>query len=151
MAAFIRFCVWILRIISYLLQEIGFKVWKMGFDFGTLLASLNGLSASDHQSVVSINLFVALICACIVIGHLLEENRWMNESITALIIVSSFLILIYILLLLLMHNELDYICLSIAGSLHWSCHSTNKWRKELTYSSIQRRSFLHLPSSANHF
>ncbi|KAK8628340.1 hypothetical protein V6N13_064049 [Hibiscus sabdariffa] len=32
------------------------------------------------------NIFVALLCACIVIGHLLEENRWMNESITALII-----------------------------------------------------------------
>ncbi|MFQ6661170.1 hypothetical protein Gotur_029416 [Gossypium turneri] len=30
-------------------------------------------------------MFVALLCACIVIGHLLEENRWMNESITALI------------------------------------------------------------------
>lgn len=34
----------------------------------------------------SITLFVALLCACIVIGHLLEENRWMNESITALVI-----------------------------------------------------------------
>ncbi|KAK3127956.1 hypothetical protein QOZ80_7AG0580630 [Eleusine coracana subsp. coracana] len=43
-------------------------------------------STSDYTSVVSINLFVALICACIVLGHLLEENRWMNESITALII-----------------------------------------------------------------
>jgi hypothetical protein len=39
--------------------------------------------------VVSINLFVALLCACIVLGHLLEENRWVNESITALIIVST--------------------------------------------------------------
>jgi hypothetical protein len=46
-------------------------------------------STSDHASVVSINLFVALLCACIVLGHLLEENRWLNESITALIIVSS--------------------------------------------------------------
>ncbi|MBA0716217.1 hypothetical protein Golax_015067 [Gossypium laxum] len=34
------------------------------------------------------NIFVALLCACIVIGHLLEDNRWMNESITAFIIVS---------------------------------------------------------------
>ncbi|CAN0897565.1 Sodium/hydrogen exchanger 2 [Linum grandiflorum] len=47
---------------------------------------LQGLSTSDHASVVSMNLFVALLCACIVIGHLLEENRWMNESITALMI-----------------------------------------------------------------
>nr|ADK62565.1 Na+/H+ antiporter [Halostachys caspica] len=44
------------------------------------------LSTSDHASVVSMNLFVALLCGCIVIGHLLEENRWMNESITALLI-----------------------------------------------------------------
>ncbi|MBA0799764.1 hypothetical protein Gohar_010258 [Gossypium harknessii] len=34
------------------------------------------------------NIFVVLLCACIVIGHLLGENSWMNESITALIIVS---------------------------------------------------------------
>jgi hypothetical protein len=46
-------------------------------------------STSDHAPVVSINLFVALLCACIVLGHLLEENRWVNESITALIIVST--------------------------------------------------------------
>nr|AAR19752.1 Na+/H+ antiporter [Thinopyrum elongatum] len=51
------------------------------------LARLSGaLGTSDHASVVSINLFVALLCACIVLGHLLEENRWLNESITALII-----------------------------------------------------------------
>ncbi|XP_062108558.1 sodium/hydrogen exchanger 1-like [Humulus lupulus] len=48
--------------------------------------SMNLLATSDHSSVVSMNLFVALLCACIVIGHLLEENRWMNESITALAI-----------------------------------------------------------------
>ncbi|KAL9353379.1 hypothetical protein Peur_019032 [Populus x canadensis] len=48
-------------------------LWKMG-----------AMLSSDHSSVVPINLFVALLCACIVIGHLLEEQRWMNESITAL-------------------------------------------------------------------
>lgn len=42
---------------------------------------------SDPSSIVSINLFIALICLCIVIGHLLEENRWVNESITALVMV----------------------------------------------------------------
>ncbi|TXG65797.1 hypothetical protein EZV62_007072 [Acer yangbiense] len=47
---------------------------------------LQNLATSDHASVVSMNLFVALLCACIVIGHLLEESRWMNESITALVI-----------------------------------------------------------------
>ncbi|XP_051128188.1 sodium/hydrogen exchanger 4 isoform X2 [Andrographis paniculata] len=39
-----------------------------------------------HEQVVSITLFVAILCFCLVIGHLLEENRWVNESITALII-----------------------------------------------------------------
>ncbi|KAK4405643.1 Sodium/hydrogen exchanger 1 [Sesamum angolense] len=58
----------------------------MGFFSGSMFETMNMLSTSDHTSVVSINLFVTLLCACIVIGHLLEENRWMNESITALII-----------------------------------------------------------------
>lgn len=44
----------------------------------------------DQVSVFAITLFVALLCACIVIGHLLEKNRWINESITALAIVSFF-------------------------------------------------------------
>ncbi|XXG54235.1 hypothetical protein AAC387_Pa03g2175 [Persea americana] len=57
----------------------------MGFEFGSDLI-VGMVSASDHASVVSINLFVTLLCACIVVGHLLEENRWMNESITALAI-----------------------------------------------------------------
>ncbi|KAL7178068.1 hypothetical protein ACSBR2_031259 [Camellia fascicularis] len=58
----------------------------MGVGLVSILAKMNRLSTSDHTEVVSINLFVALLLACIVIGHLLEENRWMNESITALII-----------------------------------------------------------------
>lgn len=62
----------------------------MSFDSGTMLETMDTLTTSDHTSVVSITLFVTLLCACIVIGHLLEENRWMNESITALIIVSNF-------------------------------------------------------------
>ncbi|KAK7269268.1 hypothetical protein RIF29_21989 [Crotalaria pallida] len=55
----------------------------MAFDLSSIVTKL---TTSDHASVVSMNLFVALLCACIVIGHLLEENRWMNESITALLI-----------------------------------------------------------------
>ncbi|XP_022953812.1 sodium/hydrogen exchanger 2-like [Cucurbita moschata] len=31
-------------------------------------------------------LFVLLLCACIVIGHLLEKSRWINESVTAIFI-----------------------------------------------------------------
>ncbi|CAN1285299.1 Sodium/hydrogen exchanger 2 [Linum perenne] len=52
----------------------------------SITTRLQALSTSDHASVVSMNLFVALLCACIILGHLLEENRWMNESITALLI-----------------------------------------------------------------
>nr|BAF75378.1 Na+/H+ antioprter [Ipomoea tricolor] len=57
----------------------------MAFGLSSLLQN-SELFTSDHASVVSMNLFVALLCACIVLGHLLEENRWVNESITALII-----------------------------------------------------------------
>ncbi|KAF2557528.1 hypothetical protein F2Q68_00018288 [Brassica cretica] len=54
--------------------------------FTSLTSKMLSVSTSDHASVVSLNLFVALLCACIVIGHLLEEHRWINESITALLI-----------------------------------------------------------------
>ncbi|XP_076902934.1 sodium/hydrogen exchanger 2-like isoform X2 [Bidens hawaiensis] len=43
-------------------------------------------SESEPDFVHHIALFAALLCACIVIGHLLEESRWINESITALAI-----------------------------------------------------------------
>ncbi|XP_042992993.1 sodium/hydrogen exchanger 2-like isoform X2 [Carya illinoinensis] len=58
----------------------------MAIGLSSIIPRLQMLSTSDHASVVSMNLFVALLCACIVIGHLLEENRWVNESITALVI-----------------------------------------------------------------
>lgn len=61
-----------------------------------LYDKLTTVMTSDHASVVSMNLFVALLCACIIIGHLLEENRWINESITALLIASHFLYLYYL-------------------------------------------------------
>ncbi|PSS06436.1 Sodium/hydrogen exchanger 2 like [Actinidia chinensis var. chinensis] len=41
---------------------------------------------ADQVTIDSTTLFVALLCACIVIGHLIEENRWFNESITSLLI-----------------------------------------------------------------
>lgn len=58
----------------------------MGLGLGALLKS-GGLSVSDYDAIVSINIFIALLCSCIVIGHLLEGNRWVNESITALVMV----------------------------------------------------------------
>ncbi|KAL1369868.1 hypothetical protein HN51_000230 [Arachis hypogaea] len=42
--------------------------------------------AHEHKKVVPISLFVAVLCLCLVIGHLLEENRWVNESIVAILV-----------------------------------------------------------------
>ncbi|TVU17837.1 hypothetical protein EJB05_33897 [Eragrostis curvula] len=56
----------------------------MGLGLGALLKA-GGLAGTDYDSIVSINIFIALLCSCIVIGHLLEGNRWVNESITALV------------------------------------------------------------------
>ncbi|KAK3423885.1 hypothetical protein EUGRSUZ_F00635 [Eucalyptus grandis] len=41
---------------------------------------------TEHAQVVPITVFVAVLCLCLVVGHLLEENRWVNESITAILI-----------------------------------------------------------------
>ncbi|KAI5022210.1 hypothetical protein ZWY2020_058940 [Hordeum vulgare] len=57
----------------------------MGPDLGALALRYTGLAVSDHDSIVSINIFIALLCGCIVFGHLLEGNRWVNESTTAIV------------------------------------------------------------------
>ncbi|XP_065862488.1 sodium/hydrogen exchanger 4 isoform X2 [Euphorbia lathyris] len=44
---------------------------------------------SEDAQVVPLTVFVAVLCLCLVIGHFLEENRWVNESITAIIIISG--------------------------------------------------------------
>ncbi|XP_015889292.3 sodium/hydrogen exchanger 3 [Ziziphus jujuba] len=57
----------------------------MALEIDSILGKWLGLNTtSSHTAVASTNLFVALLCACIIVGHLLEENRWINESITAL-------------------------------------------------------------------
>ncbi|XVE62954.1 hypothetical protein DITRI_Ditri06bG0160700 [Diplodiscus trichospermus] len=46
-------------------------------------------SSADYPStstIIALSVFFSLLCACIIIGHLLEENRWANESITALLL-----------------------------------------------------------------
>ncbi|KAJ9181974.1 hypothetical protein P3X46_006015 [Hevea brasiliensis] len=60
----------------------------MALPVDSVLSKSEAIIGSHHSSVESINLFVALLCACIIIGHLVEKSRWMNESITALAIVS---------------------------------------------------------------
>jgi uncharacterized membrane protein YbjE (DUF340 family) len=52
-----------------------------------LLATISGVADDrDRLHVIEIVVFVSLLCLCIILGHLLEENRWMNESITALLL-----------------------------------------------------------------
>ncbi|KAH9305083.1 hypothetical protein KI387_009487, partial [Taxus chinensis] len=67
--------------------------------FESLLEKLGLWNESEfgHFKVVSISIFVSLLCLCIVVGHLLEENRWVNESITALVIgfCSGFMVLLF--------------------------------------------------------
>lgn len=54
-----------------------------------LVRSFPGVVRGVSLEVVAVTIFVALLCLCILIGHLLEENRWTNESTTALILVLS--------------------------------------------------------------
>ncbi|KAL9235070.1 hypothetical protein vseg_009866 [Gypsophila vaccaria] len=54
--------------------------------FEMLPFSLHEKSPFDTDTVISITVFFTLICLCIIIGHLLEENRWANESITSLLL-----------------------------------------------------------------
>jgi hypothetical protein len=49
-------------------------------------AAADGTGGSS-TTVVSICMFTTVLCLCLVAGHLLEENKWVNESITALVIV----------------------------------------------------------------
>ena len=50
---------------------------------------IRNLGNQEHPQVLLITVFVAVLCLCLVIGHLLEENRWVNESITAILTVTS--------------------------------------------------------------
>ncbi|CAK7324562.1 unnamed protein product [Dovyalis caffra] len=52
-----------------------------------MISELTRNAAKEHGQVVPLTVFVAVLCLCLLIGHLLEENRWVNESITAILIV----------------------------------------------------------------
>lgn len=43
-------------------------------------------SPFDTDTVISITVFISLICLCIIVGHLLEGYRWANESIASLLL-----------------------------------------------------------------
>ncbi|GLJ26876.1 hypothetical protein SUGI_0525420 [Cryptomeria japonica] len=67
--------------------------------FESLLAETGLLNETGggHLRVVAFSVFVSVLCACIVVGHLFEENRWVNESINALVIgiFSGFVVLLF--------------------------------------------------------
>ncbi|XP_057432571.1 sodium/hydrogen exchanger 4 [Lotus japonicus] len=42
--------------------------------------------AHDHAQVVPISIFAAVLCLCLLFGHLFEGNRWLNESIVAIVV-----------------------------------------------------------------
>ncbi|KAJ7950703.1 Sodium/hydrogen exchanger [Quillaja saponaria] len=51
-----------------------------------LLPVQDSSSFLSTTTIIALTVFFTLLCACIVIGHLLEENRWANESITSLLL-----------------------------------------------------------------
>ncbi|EOY11293.1 PREDICTED: sodium/hydrogen exchanger 1 [Theobroma cacao] len=51
-----------------------------------LSAVQNSTDFLSTSTIIALTVFFSLLCACIIIGHLLEENRWANESITALLV-----------------------------------------------------------------
>ena len=46
----------------------------------------------NHSLVTAISLTVALLLLCMLIGHFFHTNKWVNESITSLILVSTLII-----------------------------------------------------------
>ncbi|XP_073223253.1 sodium/hydrogen exchanger 1-like [Cicer arietinum] len=62
------------------------RILNMAVLTSPLHFSASYLSSTTTSTIVALCVFFALLCACIVIGHLLEESRWVNESITALLL-----------------------------------------------------------------
>lgn len=102
---------------------------------GIHVGSSSGLSTSDPEDeyVRSIALFATLLCACIVIGHLLEKTRWINQSVTALLIVSQSSVLQpqgtnYLLLLIYFQFHTNILLFSCdTGSSHRMHYFANFW------------------------
>ncbi|GJP51043.1 hypothetical protein CLOM_g10213 [Closterium sp. NIES-68] len=49
------------------------------------VTSLTNLMSAGGTDIAALTLFISLLCACIVVGHILEDVRWINESVTAII------------------------------------------------------------------
>lgn len=117
------------------------RLWRIAANIG-----------ETHQQVVPITVFVAVLCFCLVVGHLLEENRWVNESITALIIVHTFyLTFLFSQLISYLKVNFNYVVIIWLGMRVWDNNSVDKQREELSHIEIWWRDFLHLSPAAYHF
>ncbi|CAI5504896.1 unnamed protein product [Closterium sp. Naga37s-1] len=58
---------------------------------GVPVVSLVSVLAGGGTDVAALTLFVGLLCACIVVGHVLEGVRWINDAVTAILFVSAHL------------------------------------------------------------
>lgn len=117
----------------------------MGSVSGSVLMKLRGFVSDnpDGVSVHAITLFVALLCICILIGHLLEENQWLNESVISLIIVSthSQVLILRIFVYIIWSFKIRL----MTGFKYWNNFIADYGRSELTGYGIQWRTLFYLP------
>ncbi|CAI5469958.1 unnamed protein product [Closterium sp. Yama58-4] len=52
---------------------------------GVPVVSVVSVLAGGGTDVAALTLFVGLLCACIVVGHVLEGVRWINDAVTAIL------------------------------------------------------------------
>ncbi|XP_024389243.1 sodium/hydrogen exchanger 1 isoform X2 [Physcomitrium patens] len=50
----------------------------------SIMAAVGIVDSGNHMAVVAVSLFVTLLCACIVLGHMMEEFQYISESVTAI-------------------------------------------------------------------
>ena len=58
----------------------------------TMMYQTMDILNDNHSLVTAISLTVALLLLCMLIGHFFHTNKWVNESITSLILVSTLII-----------------------------------------------------------
>ncbi|KAH7429675.1 hypothetical protein KP509_09G061100 [Ceratopteris richardii] len=45
-----------------------------------------GFADAIDESIIAITLFVSLLCVCLIFGQLVQESKWLNDSIIALVL-----------------------------------------------------------------
>lgn len=108
----------------------------------------------EHTTVVPITIFVAVLCLCLVTGHLLEESRWVNESITAIFTVSHLCCFCSVCISFRYLSGWIGIRMVVssflsAGMPEWNPYPGMEQGKEFSYPEIQRRIILHISTSSH--